>query len=145
MNRKIVFAILVCAGISGEHVAHCDGWIGMNSVPLASPTPQRSKIMSTPQPTPHHQRSRTNCDLSDRDYGIEALCLFADDSARAGHWPTNPVAGDAVSHYAAAKSDDASLMIATGKLMDYFKPRIAEIRYCYSIKKIDLCSVYHTR
>jgi hypothetical protein len=80
-----------------------------------------------------------------RDYRIEALCLFAKDSALAGKWPANPVAGDAVANYAKAHSESAALAIGTGKRLEYFNSSLSKIHECYATYKINMCDVYHKR
>jgi len=84
------------------------------------------------------------------DYGLEALCLYAQDSALAGHWPTNPIASRQVIDYTKYHSeqggdrDGAALAIDTGEIGKYFDPRIARIHYCYAHQKKNLCDVYRT-
>jgi hypothetical protein len=78
-----------------------------------------------------------------RDYRIEALCLFAEDSALAGEWPANPIAGDAVADYAKAHSESAALAIGTGKRLEYFNSSLSKIHECYATYKINMCNTYH--
>jgi hypothetical protein len=80
-----------------------------------------------------------------RDYRIEALCLFAENSALAGKWPANPIAGDAVANYAKAHSESAALAIGTGKRLEYFNSSLSKIHECYATYKINMCDTYHAR
>jgi hypothetical protein len=76
---------------------------------------------------------RDNCGPSDyRDYGIEALCLFAEDSALAGHWPANPIAGDLVDNYAKAHIVGSDLKLETDNKAEYFGPKLHQIHDCYT-------------
>lgn len=95
--------------------------------------------------------AHTSCEISGSDYtdyGLEALCLYAEDSALAGHWPSNPIASRQVIDYTKYHSDqvggEASLMIDTGQVTTYFNPRLARIHYCYAHQKKNLCDVYRT-
>lgn len=94
---------------------------------------------------------RDNCSLPDkyRDYGIEALCLFAEDSALAGHWPANPIVGDTVDNYVKVHSEgaDVSAVLAreeTKHKVEYFRSRLDQIHDCYVTQKINICDVYRT-
>lgn len=91
-----------------------------------------------------------SCEVVGSDYGIEALCLYAEDSALAGHWPLSSIAGREVTDYTKYHSqksfdrENAALLIDTGQLEKYFNPRLARIHYCYEHRKINLCDVYRT-
>jgi hypothetical protein len=71
----------------------------------------------------HSANACVNCDLSgERDYRIEALCLFAEKSALAGNMPLNPIEGDEVSNYVKAYDHDGELLITTGQREKYLDP-----------------------
>jgi hypothetical protein len=93
------------------------------------------------------------CELSSKDYtdyGLEALCLYGEDSALAGHWPLNPIVGRQIDDYTEyhykqiGDPDGTALLIETGASGKYFDVRIARIHYCYAQRQINLCNVYHT-
>lgn len=94
--------------------------------------------------------AHVDCDSIAHGFGTEALCLYAEDSALAGHWPSNPIAGREVADYTENHSeqvgdpDGAVQLMATGQLEKYFNPILARIHYCYVHRKINLCDVYRT-
>ncbi len=94
-----------------------------------------------------------SCELSGKDYtdyGLEALCLYGEDSALAGHWPLNPVVGRQIFSYTEYHNKEIgdpegiASIIEIGGGDKYFDARIARIHYCYAQRQINLCDTYHS-
>ena len=85
-----------------------------------------------------------DCKSSERDYGIEALCLYAERPALAGRSSDNPIAREAVINYVLDKGPvDDAVQVGSGKAGEYFARRIEKIHKCFDIEKNNICDRYH--
>jgi hypothetical protein len=112
--------------------------------PISTPQPTAETNVEAPEPVQSASEEeappKLNCDSY--DYGIEALCLFAEQSALRGSLTGNPLRLQVIGKYAEAKDEAAHVAIETGHFVEYFEARVKVIHTCYTRKKRNICDVY---